>query len=273
MAGQTTKLPDFKKPPVVEVVCGLLVRPIKEMKAPHLGDFWDRIRPEFARCEEQALLSPIVEATGAEPSPTLQISDVPPLPRIWFISEDGNRLVQMQRDRFLFNWRRLKADDAYPHFGSVFGGFARFLEIFREFVAGIGGGALDALQYELTYVNHIDAAVVGDAVSKLGRVFRDFTWVTDPDRWLPAPADSTWRTTFVLPGKAGRLHTTVRLLLDDESKRRFLRFELTARGIGADRSPSKMNDWFEIAHEWIVRGFADLTTTGFQHEVWERIDA
>lgn len=272
MAEATTILPDFKKPPVVEVVCGVLVRPIEAMKAPHLGDFWTRVRTDFPHCEEQALLSPVVEVFGSPPSATIQFTDVPPLPRVWFISQRGDRLIQVQRDRFLFNWRRLEADDAYPHFDSVYGDFTKYLGVFRDFVAAIGGGALDAQQYELTYVNHIDGALIENAVSNLGRVFRDFTWAADSNRWLPMPADSTWRTTFVLPNQAGRLHSTVRLLVDDESHRRFIRFELTARGIRADKTIEGMKGWFETAHEWIVRGFADLTTPDLQREVWERID-
>lgn len=272
MAESTTRFPDFKKPPVVEVVCGILVRPIEALKAPHLGDFWTRVRSDFPQCDERALLSPVVEVFGGPPAATIQITDVPPLPRVWFIGQRGDRLIQVQRDRFLFNWRRLEADDAYPHFGSVYGDFAKYLGVFRDFVAAIGGGALDAQQYELTYVNHVDGALIENAVSNLGRVFRDFAWAADSNRWLPMPADSTWRTTFVLPNQAGRLHSTVRLLVDDETHRRFIRFELTARGIGADRTVEGMRGWFDLAHEWVVRGFADLTTPDLQREVWERID-
>ncbi len=271
-----TKLPEFRKPPVVEVVCGVLIRPIEALKAPHLGEYWAKIRAEFSAVEEQPLLSPMVEGFGAvQPqASTIQVTSVPPLPRVWFISQRGDRVIQVQRDRFLFNWRRLEAKDAYPRFDSVYGDFARHLGSFRDFIAAIGGAPLDAQQYELTYVNHIDGALIGESVGELGRVFRDFAWVTDSNRWLPVPADSTWRTSFDLPGQAGRLHSAVRLLVDGGTHRRFIRFELTARGIGGDKGLEGpgIEGWFETAHEWIVRAFADLTSAELQREVWERTD-
>ena len=51
-------------------------------------------------------------------------------------------------------------------------------------------------------------------------------------------------------------------------KRRVLRLEITARGIGNYSSRANMQGWFELAHEWIVRGFADYTGTQIQQRVW-----
>lgn len=264
-------LPNYKKPPVVEVVCGVLFDETKALKAPHLGQLWSMIRSEFPSIEEQPLLSSVVEVFGPVPPPTIEITGVPPLTRVWFINKGGDRLIQMQRDRFLFNWRRLKADEPYPHFESVYADFTKYLNIFREFLDAISAGPLAPRQYELTYVNHIDGAVIDNSVSNLGRVFRDYAWQTG-DRWLPPPNDSMWRTSFDLPDQTGRLHSTVHVLKEDQGLRRALRFELTARGI-ADESLNAMKTWFQLAHEWIVRGFTDLTTRDIQQELWERIDA
>ena len=35
--------------------------------------------------------------------------------------------------------------------------------------------------------------------------------------------------------------------------------QITATGLGADKSNDALWKWFEIAHEWIVCGFTDLT--------------
>ena len=32
-----------------------------------------------------------------------------------------------------------------------------------------------------------------------------------------------------------------------------------------------MWNWFDLAHEWIVRGFADLTTEKIQQNIWRRL--
>jgi hypothetical protein len=50
--------------------------------------------------------------------------------------------------------------------------------------------------------------------------------------------------------------------------RRLFRFELTARGIGSDVSSEGMRGWFDLAHEWIVLGFADCTGKDMQRTVW-----
>ena len=46
--------------------------------------------------------------------------------------------------------------------------------------------------------------------------------------------------------------------------------DLTVRGIGKDKSIEGMWDWFDLAREWIVCGFADLTGERVQTEVWKR---
>jgi uncharacterized protein (TIGR04255 family) len=272
MVENENKIPKYRKPPVVEVVCGVLFELLEALKAPQSGDFWNLIRSEFPEVDEQPLLSPVVEAFGAVLQKNIQLLHVPPLPRLWFLSERKDRLIQIQRDRFLFNWRRLGADGVYPSYETVFGDFVKYLNVFRDFAEKIPGCRCSPQQYELTYVNHIDGTLIDNTVSKLGRVFRDYAWATDSERWLPLPDDSTWRTSFELPDRAGRLHANVRILTDDETHQRFIRFELTARGIGSDKTFDQMKNWFEIAHEWIVRGFADLTSPEIQREVWGRID-
>jgi hypothetical protein len=48
--------------------------------------------------------------------------------------------------------------------------------------------------------------------------------------------------------------------------------QLTATGLGADKSMDAVWEWFEVAHEWIVCGFTDLTGATIQKDIWKRID-
>ena len=48
--------------------------------------------------------------------------------------------------------------------------------------------------------------------------------------------------------------------------------ELSARGIGKDASIDHIWQWYSLAHEWIVRGFTDLTTEEMQFAHWGRDD-
>ena len=45
----------------------------------------------------------------------------------------------------------------------------------------------------------------------------------------------------------------------------------TARGQTVDKGKKQMWNWFDLAHEWIVRGFADLTTEKIQQNIWRRL--
>jgi hypothetical protein len=63
----------------------------------------------------------------------------------------------------------------------------------------------------------------------------------------------------------GRLHVSLKMATTKEAKK-IMVFELTARGF----SNGPMDDWFAVAHEWIVRGFADLTTDSIQKAIWQR---
>ena len=49
-----------------------------------------------------------------------------------------------------------------------------------------------------------------------------------------------------------------------------IRFSLTARGCpGGDINAETLEKWFEVAREYIVRGFVDLTTRQTD-AIWER---
>ncbi len=272
MPASVQRTPEYDRPPVVEVVCGVLFRNLRQVLAPHTGDLWQRFRAQFPKCIEQPLIAPAVETFDEPMRATLQLSDLPPIPRLWFLTEREDRLVQFQRDRFLFNWKRVDPVDEYPHFREVFASFQQHFGVLAEFLRQSTLGEVEPQQFELTYVNHIDPAVVAGDVDGLGGLFPDLAWRADQPRFLRPPEDSTWRISFVLPNRAGRLHATVRTLVDAETARPLIRFELTARGIGAEKTVAAMPTWFEMAHGWIVGGFADLTHLRVQQTAWGRRD-
>ena len=69
-----------------------------------------------------------------------------------------------------------------------------------------------------------------------------------------------------------RLSAKVNKGIRKSDERPLFAFELRATGSGADKSLDKMEEWFATAHEWIVRGFADLTGAKVQEEIWKRDD-
>ena len=265
-------LPDFKQPPIAEVVCSIAFESLDAMLAPHLGLYWDIVRAEYSKCEEKPLLTTIIEKAAETPKATVQVTMLPPLPRTWLVSGDNQKLIQVQRDRFVHNWRKLEPDDPYPRYPKVMAMFLNGLDSFGAFLKENQLGEIVPIQYELTYVNYIPSGEGWTTLADIGEVLPDFAWRDKQDRFLPTPESNNWNTAFLLPNDLGRLRATVQKAIRHtaDQKQDVIRFDLTARGIGADKSRDAMDAWFELAHEWIVRGFADLTGDKVQHKYWGR---
>lgn len=255
--------PDFTKPPVVEVVCGVLFDPPGGFMLPHIGQFSKRLGHEFPKISEVNSLPPVVETFKDRPQNL--VFGRPPLPRVWFENTAGDQLVQLQRDRLLVNWKKTTPEHAYPRFPAVNAAFEKHLELFNAFMTETFGQAPPHRQYELTYINHIPADDTWQALEDIGGVLPDLAWRKKPDRFLPGPERLEARLVFPFPDQAGRLHVRVQHGTRSLDQVPILVVDLTARGFLVDRKA-----WFDLAHEWIVKGFCDLTETRIQNDVWER---
>lgn len=263
-------LPEYKSPPVIEVVCGVLFKPLEGLLAPHLGVLWERFRADYPVLQEQPPLAPVFERFDDSPPIQIEIKDRPPLPRTWFVHQEENGIIQVQRDRFLHNWKKVRPSDEYPRYRSVIKMFRERLASFASFLDEVGLGKIEPQQFEMTYVNHIPRGDALQSLNEVAKVFPDFGWRDNESRFLSHPEAYHWRTSFALPDNTGRLHTTIRSAVRREDGEPILLFELTARGIGQDASEDSMWTWFDVAHEWIVRGFTDLTGNVMHKDVWKR---
>jgi uncharacterized protein (TIGR04255 family) len=268
--GYMTALPDYDNPPVSEVVFGIQFNKLENLKAPHTGILWEKLgRKEYPECKEMPPLAHTIESfdeiAPQLPSVTIEEFNHPPLPRLFFISEIKNHLIQVQEDRLLQNWRKLQAEDEYPRYVKLFPKFIGSWQLFNSFADELNLGPIQPNQYELTYVNHIPRGRGWRNLSEIHNVFRDLQ--SEPDRrFLPEPENISWRKTYRLPNDSGRLHVSLRLAISRESKDQVMILDLTARGFAT----KKMDAWFDMAHEWIVKGFTDLTSKSIQESVWKR---
>jgi len=261
MADKASALPEYNNPPVNEVVFGVQFQKIEDFQTPHIGLLWEKLNREtFPKCQEMPPIGHIIEDGPKDQK--IGMFEVPPLPRLLFINSDENHLVQVQQDRFLQNWRKIKPDDTYPRFRKLYPEFKQSWEFFNSFLHDTGLPKPIPDQYELTYVNQITQGEGWTNISDIEKVFRGFRYDVK-GRFLPEPETLTWRKIYRLPNQMGRLHTSLKMASTKEGKRVML-FELTARGFGT----MPIDDWFEMGREWIVRGFADLTTDSIQKELW-----
>jgi len=215
---------------------------------------------------------PVVEQFGEDSRGDVfpYSGEIPP-PRVWFESGDSNRLIQVQRDRFLHNWKKERDADIYPHYDHVVGNFRTSLETFEKFLEDRKLGRIEPTQYELTYINHVLKEDGWEEPDDIGNIFPDFSWRKSDKRFLRTPESMNWQTSFLLPERSGRLRLSIRLGRRKSDQRTTILLELTARGIGVDKTRSSMWSWFDMAHEWIVCGFTDLTAEDIHRKFWRRI--
>ncbi|MCP4602833.1 MAG: TIGR04255 family protein [Proteobacteria bacterium] len=259
----TNRHVDFEKPPVVEVVCGVVFEPIEKFSAAHYGLLWKSYADEFPKTSDQPRL-PFPIAPGQQIK--LALSPGVQLPRVWFVSEDERQLIQVQSDRFNFNWRRREEGDNYPEFPTVYQAFWRHFETFHNSILG-EQEELKLVQYELTYINHIPVNEVWQSLGELGKVLPDMDWKNDKDRFLPPPVHFSWEMQHPMPGGAGTLAanaSSARMISTGELA---ITLNLAARGTAGVLD---VHEWYKLAHEWITKGFVDLTGHDLHNKVWFR---
>jgi uncharacterized protein (TIGR04255 family) len=258
---------NYVAPPIIEVVYGLTFEAITQMLAPHIGLLWERYRPEFVSCQEAPQIIAHIEKPGGVTT-LADVTELPSLPRVQFRNGRCDAMIQIQRDRFHYNWQRVSEDDDYPHFTALYELYETKLSDFRRFVAELDLGSITPTSYELTYVNHIPAGNVWTSVEEVGRVFPDLQWRRQRPRL--APESIQWRSSFWLPEQTGRLHVAIRSAKRMSDEKNVFVFELTVRSSGDVGAPDQMSDWFRKAHDQIVIAFEDLTEPAIQQAVWGR---
>ena len=256
-------LPSYRKPPVNEVVCGVRFHASDKLYIPHIGLLWDRFKAEYPKVQHAP---PLAARTGQL---LVDSATGVPIPRVWFVNEVGDELIQFQSDGFYFNWRRREGD--YPRYEHVIENFKKVANIIEDFYEEYELGSIEPMEYELTYINHIPKGGGWDSIEDLPRVFSNLNWAQMEGRFLPRPDIVSWQAVFLLPEGKGRLIVSLKQGTRSEDQVAVLILELKVLGIDNSAKKEGLRDWFNLSHEWIVRGFADLTTPEI-HELWERED-
>lgn len=238
-----------------------------------LSEFWPKIQPRFPRLEKQPPFPPATEefeVPGPQSGPQVQFLTGPPSHRYWFLSQDGTKLVQVQGDRFLFNWRQVVGDEEYPRFASL---CPEFIDLLREFVETLEQAPTPAW-CELSYINPVPTE--GETPETHGQLAQILNYlVRDPEREVLPPVEDTqlqqrFRIIDEITGEpTGRFYVAAVPGFRHSDSRPVYVITLLARGRpGAGELPESLIGFFERAHDLIVRGFKEVTTPAM-HELWE----
>ena len=262
---------DFARPPVEEVMLSILFQPLDRFFAPHLGEIWQEFKKSgFVHTSAQGAVPPAIESFSNQiPEPQVRISNVPDFDRILFIHESGDRILQVQRDRFTFNWRKIEEGQRYPGFSTIFAGFKDFYTRFRENLNNQGIGEIIPLQYELSYINQLMHGDGWDTLGDIGKIYQMFADSQQLDSFWSGAESVILQTSFPISDVQGRLHFAISNRIKMPEQRQTLQTDFTVRGF-PENTESEMITWFKSARDQIIEKFASMFTEDIQTQVWGR---
>jgi uncharacterized protein (TIGR04255 family) len=277
MSGRTT-LPDFARPPLVEVALSVQFNTLEGLRTPHLGLLWTDFRDRFPKFEEHPPIPPMTEKFGLRPAPapsfSVDLMNVPPLPRCWFLNEAGTELIQVQQDRFIRNWRKVGTGDEYPRYERIRKSFEEDFSRFVAFVRREKLGEMKPNQCEVTYVDHV---IGGEGWARHGQIDEVVTlWAKrKADAFPPEPEDVRFAVRYLIPSSEGeplgRLHFELQPGILKAENRPIFVLNFTARGRPETEDIDGVLKFFDLGRDWAGRAFVAVTSERM-HEAWGRRD-
>ena len=262
---------DFDRPPVDEVVLSVLFKPLDKFVAPHLGEIWQEFKKDgFVYIMEQPPVPPAVEKfPNSIEEPQLHIGNLPDLARIWFLHEDDSQIIQVQRDRFMFNWRKTESAQSYPGFSAIFEKFERFYNRFGKIIKNMEVGVIAPLQYELTYIDQLFRGSGWETLDDIGKIYNLFIHSQQSDSFWSGAESVILRTSFPVKDLRGRLHLTISSRVKRPQQQQTLQTDFTMRGF-PENTEYTMRAWFKSARDRIREKFVNMFTEDIQTQIWER---
>lgn len=263
-------LPEYNLPPVVETSVGIQFDGLHGYTSLSAAQFWDRVRDGYPVLEEREPLDPTFETFGSRdgggPNLRLELVTQAIQPRFFFITKDNSELIQLQRDRLFYNWRRVEDAENYPRYVHVRKRLEEHLEHLSRWAADSEIGEIVPTQCEALYVNRVPLEDASG--NKCGLSFI-FPWLKG---LMGMTEDGVFRFRRRLNDDTGE--PVARLTCDlqygtDKDGARQANFFLTVRGRPADTSRKGCLDFIDAARDVIVRTFTE-TTSDDAHKLWER---
>lgn len=262
MAISGSKLPEFEDPPIVETVMGVKFNLLKGWNNTRYGLFWQTISDKYPNFE----IYPPIENHRLAPLATSYLGIHPV--RCWLLTEERDKLIQIQHDRFLCNWRKNQSNSAYPRYESIKSEFQEnwyaFCDFFKEHQINVP----QVQECELTYINHLEKGKEWEDITDLPSVVK--LWNSQIDnKFLPVPSFFGISTAYDLPNEQGKLNIQLNPGTREEDGKEIWQLRVSVLGRPKPSSLENIIQWFDEAREYIVLGFEDFTTEAM-HELWQK---
>lgn len=254
--------PKFERPPIIEQAISIGFDTLAHFTVGHFGLFWERVKKDLTECSSQPVLQAVIEEE--EPfvarQTQIQLLSSEALPRAFFSRADGSEIVQLQNDRFAYNWSAV-AGDTYPSFESTIERFRHYFGQLQMFVHESLNDELHINQCELTNVNIIPTADTGDDYASASRFLPELAGdaLDDDVQFEGAAHRSSYRLEdgdkFI-----GRLQSSMgpaRRIADNAP---VIRFEISVKGFPRASTIEDLVAFFERARSAINAAFLRETT-------------
>jgi len=271
-------LPDFAKPPLVEVVLSVQFDRLERLGVPQLGLLWSDYRERFPFTESHPPLEPAFERFDQKLQSPLNIEvkimESIPVPRVWFLDKPRAELVQIQQDRLIHNWRKIHEDHDYPRYEYIREAFQSDLNTFQDFLERESIGKLNPIQCEVTYINQIISGEGWQHHTDVSNVLTSWSW-ENVNNLSVRPEEVQFNARFIIPDQnrspIGRLHVKLQPAYRTRDNKAIFVLELTARGEPPNCDIEGIFSFFDAGRECIVQAFAAMTSHQM-HTIWRRRD-
>lgn len=257
MTDDDKPIPRFESPPIVEKLMGIQFVPLQKWSVPHFGLFWEEIREGFPRFTIQP---PLLKGESE-----LKLEDSI---RCWFHHKSQAKLIQVQRDRFLYNWQKPTTYEEYPHYEVIKPEFAESWQNFCQFLTKNDIEQPIIELCEIAYVDHLEKGREWQSLSDLPSVIN--CWSGLSGKLLHAEPDLiTIQMAYSLPDIDGTLTILLQPAFRSEDSKEVFQLTITATGKPASQNVDDLLSWFDSGRDCAVRSFIDLTTKQM-HDLWGR---
>lgn len=267
--------PKFTNPPLIERAVTVAFKKLERFTLGDYGLFWSSLRDDFPLSEAAP---PVVQELetyeGFKPTQAqIQILPDNTLPRAFFRNPEKGELIQVQPDRFSFNWIKTSSDHSYPHSEAVLTQFFSLLDRFIKFAAEHQLGEIVPIQCELTNVNVVPVTDVGESFADVATVVR----VPDLDqayRGLRLESQMAGAKHLIVDDSGnpiGRVHSIGQPSIQIATAELAFRFDITARGAPLGLGVQGVEAFLERATSAVNAVFlASVTNAGRQF--WGEVD-
>ena len=245
-----------------EVVLSTHFEELDNLLTPHVGEIWQKFKSDgFTKITEHPPVHPMVEPSEKPRRKAEYQINVPDLPRIWFTHHNDNQILQLQRDRFTFNWRKTNSGGGYPGYSSVFETFEKYYNQFRRVITEEKIGLLTPLHYELSYIYRFPQGDRWNSLNDIGKFLRLFVDFQQANSFWSGANNLNLRASFPIVDSRSWLHLGVSNQVKLPEQQQTLQIDFRALNFQVN-TDIETSVWYQSAYDQICEKINNMFTDG-----------